>query len=110
MAKKGGSTKSSTESATQKDLVLYLANLAHLPLSHELEQALTQTLPDILNFVEQIKSLSLTEVKKTYRTTEEENIMREDLVTPSISQSEALKNAPATSQGYFLVPRIIENE
>lgn len=110
MAKKGKVPISIPPSFQQQNLVQYLANLAHISLSSDLEQALVRTLPDVLNFVEQVKSLSLAEVEKTYRTTEEENVMREDIVTPSLTQSETLKNAITTSQGYFVVPRIIEND
>lgn len=110
MVKKHKTPISIPPSFQQQNLVQHLASLAHIPLSSDLEQALINTLPEVLNFVEQVKSLSLAEVEKTYRTTDEENVMREDVVTPSLTQSETLKNASTTSQGYFVVPRIIEND
>lgn len=36
------------------------------------------------------------------------NVMRNDAVQPSLSQDEALKNAPEAKAGYFVVPKVIE--
>ena len=33
---------------------------------------------------------------------------REDKSAPSLSEAEALKNAPKAADGYFLVPKVIE--
>ena len=35
------------------------------------------------------------------------NIFREDIITPSLSQEEALANAPDTENGYFKAPRVM---
>ena len=36
-----------------------------------------------------------------------ENVLREDKVEPSLSQEEALANAPDKKDGYFKVPKVI---
>jgi aspartyl-tRNA(Asn)/glutamyl-tRNA(Gln) amidotransferase subunit C len=36
------------------------------------------------------------------------NVFREDEVQPSLSQEQALANAPDRTDGFFRVPRIIE--
>jgi aspartyl-tRNA(Asn)/glutamyl-tRNA(Gln) amidotransferase subunit C len=36
------------------------------------------------------------------------NVFRPDVAGPSLSHEEALRNAPATSGGLFLVPKIVE--
>jgi aspartyl-tRNA(Asn)/glutamyl-tRNA(Gln) amidotransferase subunit C len=87
-----------------------LAKLANLELNPELESALDKTLPDVLEFVEQIKSLSLETTEGTYRTTEEENVTREDVVKPSLTPKQALSNAARTWHGYFVVPQILIKE
>ncbi|MGZ5539508.1 MAG: Asp-tRNA(Asn)/Glu-tRNA(Gln) amidotransferase subunit GatC, partial [Halobacteriota archaeon] len=38
---------------------------------------------------------------------EEGNVLRADNVTPSLSQQEALSNAPRVDSGYFRGPRIL---
>lgn len=35
------------------------------------------------------------------------NIFRDDVITPSLSQQEALANAPETENGYFKAPRVM---
>ncbi|PKL59237.1 MAG: Asp-tRNA(Asn)/Glu-tRNA(Gln) amidotransferase subunit GatC [Methanomicrobiales archaeon HGW-Methanomicrobiales-4] len=35
------------------------------------------------------------------------NIFREDIITPSLSQQEALANASETENGYFKAPRVM---
>jgi len=35
------------------------------------------------------------------------NIFREDIITPSLSQQEALANAQETENGYFKAPRVM---
>jgi aspartyl-tRNA(Asn)/glutamyl-tRNA(Gln) amidotransferase subunit C len=36
------------------------------------------------------------------------NVFRPDLVQPSLSNEEALRNAPAKASGLFVVPKIVE--
>jgi aspartyl-tRNA(Asn)/glutamyl-tRNA(Gln) amidotransferase subunit C len=36
------------------------------------------------------------------------NVLREDVALPGVSNEEALKNAPAVHNGGFKVPRVIE--
>lgn len=87
-----------------------LATLALIVLDDKLEAALDRTLPDVLDFVEQIKSLQLDTTEETYRTTDEENVWREDIVEPSLTTAQALSNARSSWQGYFVVPRILNKE
>jgi aspartyl/glutamyl-tRNA(Asn/Gln) amidotransferase C subunit len=36
------------------------------------------------------------------------NVVRSDAVGPSLPHEEALRNAPATANGLFIVPKIVE--
>ena len=36
------------------------------------------------------------------------NVTREDAVRPSLSNEDALRNAPSKANGLFLVPKIVE--
>lgn len=38
------------------------------------------------------------------------NVMREDVVTPSFTQDQALKNAKNTHDGYIMVPGVFEDQ
>ncbi len=37
-----------------------------------------------------------------------ENVLREDKVEPSVTREEALKNAPAKTENFFKVPKVLD--
>jgi aspartyl/glutamyl-tRNA(Asn/Gln) amidotransferase C subunit len=57
--------------------------------------------------METIKQLDLADVPETSRTTEEENVWRDDEVKLSFSQAEALQNAAKKYKGFYLVPLVL---
>lgn len=66
-------------------------------------------LSHILDHVTRIQELELDGVQPTAHPLPLRNIMRRDEVTPSLPQEVALANAPATEDGRFKVPRIVED-
>ena len=66
-------------------------------------------LDHILEYAERIQALDLDDVPPTSHALVLENVLRADEVTPSLSQEEALVNAPEKEDGRFKVPRIIED-
>jgi aspartyl-tRNA(Asn)/glutamyl-tRNA(Gln) amidotransferase subunit C len=88
----------------------HVARLARLDLSQE-ERARMQTeLTKILEHAEKIQALDLDGVEPTAHSVPIRNALRRDEVTPSLSQTEALANAPEVENGRFKVPRIIEDQ
>lgn len=92
---------------TKKD-VLHAAELARLALTEEETELYTTQLQRILGYVEKLKELDTEGVEPTSYTVPLTRVMREDQVKESLSQEDALKNAPAREKGLFKVPRIIE--
>jgi len=87
----------------------HIARLARLDLS-EAERSRMQTeLAQILGHAERIQSLELDDVEPTSHSVPLSNVTRPDEVRPSLSQDEALQNAPEAEDGRFKVPRIIED-
>ncbi len=91
----------------EKKDVEYVAFLARLELSEEEKERLTKQLGQVLEHAEKIKSLDTENVEPTSHAIPLKNVMREDRVSPSLSQEEALSNAPRQEGGYFVVPRIL---
>lgn len=87
-----------------------LAILANLPLTKKQKEDLAPSLPSIISYMDEIKQLDVDSIPETTRVTEEENVLREDIVTPSLSQEEALQNAKETHNGFFVVPAILDKE
>ncbi len=88
--------------------VKYVANLARLQLSPEEETQIGAQLGKILSYIEKLKEVDVTGVEPTAHAFPLVNVTRKDEVTPSLSNEEALKNAPATANGLFMVPTIVE--
>ena len=67
-----------------------------------------ESIPVVIDHMEEIKTLHIPKVIATNAVTEEVNIYREDIVEPSLTQEEALKNAQNTYNGFFVVPYVFE--
>ena len=58
--------------------------------------------------VEKLNELDVSGVEPTAHATPLSNVMREDEPRDSLSQEDALRNAPKTANGLFVVPKIVE--
>lgn len=87
--------------------VEHVAWLARLELTPEEREVFGRQLRQILEHAEVISSVDTEGVPPTSRPIPVSNVMREDRVTPSLTQEEALSNAPRQERGAFAVPRII---
>ena len=87
----------------------HVARLARLALSEEERSRMQVELSAILEHAERIQALDLDDLEPTSHPVPLKNMMRADEVRPSLSQEEALSNAPAEEDGRFRVPRIIED-
>jgi aspartyl-tRNA(Asn)/glutamyl-tRNA(Gln) amidotransferase subunit C len=88
--------------------VKYIAHLARLALTPEEEKAIGDQLGNILTYIEKLKEVDVAGVDPTAHAFPLTNVTRKDEVRPSLSQEEALQNAPARANGLFLVPKIVE--
>jgi aspartyl-tRNA(Asn)/glutamyl-tRNA(Gln) amidotransferase subunit C len=88
--------------------VKYVARLARLSLSPEEEQKIGEQLANILGYIEKLKEVDVSGVEPTAHAFPLVNVTRPDEVRPSISQEDALRNAPAQANGLFIVPKIVE--
>jgi len=87
----------------------HLARLANLPLTPAEEKEYASTLTQILEHVQAISSLDLKNVPQTNQVTQVTNRLRPDEVKPSLTQTQALSQATSTHDGYFVVPRILQD-
>jgi aspartyl-tRNA(Asn)/glutamyl-tRNA(Gln) amidotransferase subunit C len=93
--------------ATDLD-VKYVAHLARLSLTPEEEQKFGEQLGQVLGYIEKLKQLDVSHVEPTAHAVPLTNVTRTDEIRASISNEEAMKNAPAQASGLFLVPKIVE--
>lgn len=97
----------SPEQAPRLD-VAYVAHLARLQLSAEEIARLQGQLDHILDHVRRLEAVDVSGVEPTAHAVPVKSALRPDEVQPTLDHDEALRNAPAQSDGQFLVPRIIE--
>jgi len=86
-----------------------LARLSKLTVTEKELQTLSFQLSESLDYVQNLEDIDTSQVPDSYFTTDAKNVMDEDVVDEGImlSQNEALKNAPATKDGYFVIKRIL---
>ena len=94
-------------SAGQVD-VKYVAHLARLALTPDEEKKFGEQLGHILEHIEKLRELDVTNVEPTAHAVPLVNVTRADEVRPSLSHDEALRNAPSKANGLFIVPKIVE--
>jgi aspartyl-tRNA(Asn)/glutamyl-tRNA(Gln) amidotransferase subunit C len=88
--------------------VKYVAHLARLSLSADEEQTIGRQLSNILGYIEKLNEVDVTGVEPMAHAFPLVNVTRADEVRPSLTNEEALRNAPATANGLFIVPKIVE--
>lgn len=84
-----------------------LAKLANVMLTDSQEKDLEESIPAVVEYMDQVKNLNIDSIKETNRIGDEVNITREDVVTKSLTQEEAL-NGAKNYKGFFIVPNIIK--
>lgn len=95
--------------ALTKEQVEHVAKLARLALTGEETERLRVQLSSILDHVEKLQALDVSNVPPTTHAVEVPSTpMREDRVHRTLSPAEATANAPEQADGYFVVPRILE--
>ncbi len=90
--------------------IKHVAKLANLSLSDEEEKKFSAQLEETVSYIEGLNEVDTNGVSPTSQVTGLENITREDEVTQSLSQEEALSNAKSTHNGFFRVKGILNNE
>jgi aspartyl-tRNA(Asn)/glutamyl-tRNA(Gln) amidotransferase subunit C len=92
-----------------KEEVEHVAKLARLDITAAEKDAFAQQLSAILSYVDQLKGVDTTDVEPTATVLDQTNVMRDDIVRASLTADEALGNAPESQDGYFVVPKILQD-
>ena len=87
--------------------VEHVAHLARLGLTTDELSLLEGQLNHILDQYTKLAELDTEAIPPTAQTIELENILRDDVATPSLPVDEVLRNAPESSGGFVVVPPIL---
>lgn len=91
-----------------RDDVENVAWLSRLSISEADMDKNIKELSDFLEYVDKLKDVDTENVAPTAHVLPLKNVFREDVVKPSLDRTLALSNAPDQEDGYFRVPKIIE--
>ena len=85
-----------------------IAHLARLQIAEEQIPGFATQLSNILAFVEQMNSARTDGVEPMSHPLGGHQRLRDDVVSEADQRAAILQNAPAQSDGLFLVPRVVE--
>lgn len=85
-----------------------VASLSRLRIREEEAPDVLFQLNKILNYVENLQAIDTTNIEPTTYALPMQNVFRADVVKPSLDRELALSTAPLQEDGYFKVPRVLE--
>lgn len=88
--------------------VVHISDLARLLLLEGEQEILRVQLNSILDYVEKLNEIDTDGIEPTSHVLPLSNVYRDDSPRPTLSTSDALRNAPDSSDGFFRVPKIID--
>ena len=86
-----------------------IAHLARLEFNDDAKQGIITDMNRMLDFVEKLNELNTDNIEPLIYMTQEQNVLREDEPQITLTQKEALRNAPQKDTDYFKAPKVIDN-
>lgn len=86
-----------------------VAHLARLEFTEEGKAEILNDMNRMLVFIDKLNELDTSNTEPLIYMTDEHNVMRDDVPKVTLTQKEALKNAPKKDSDYFKVPKVIDN-
>jgi aspartyl-tRNA(Asn)/glutamyl-tRNA(Gln) amidotransferase subunit C len=86
-----------------------IALLSRLEIQDDQIESTGRQLSDILSYMDLISQVDITDVEPTAHAVSMRNVWREDVPQESLSNEKALQNAPEPEDGYFKVPKVIQD-
>lgn len=96
-------------SAITREQVAHLAELARIDMTEQELDAMSRELEVIVESVQSVSEIAEEDVPATSHPIALTNVLREDTVGPTLTQEEALLNAPDAEDGQFKVPAILHD-
>ena len=93
---------------TKKDLE-NVAVLSRLRVPEDEQETYIQQMDAIRTYMDNLSEVDTENVKPTTYALPMSNVFREDEVKPSLDREAALSNAPLKDNGYFKVPKVLED-
>ncbi len=85
-----------------------IAALARLGLSQDEMERMREQLSVVLDHISMLEEVPTEDIPPTAQVIELQNIMRDDVVEPSLSQEQVLLNAPRSEDGFIKVKAVLD--
>jgi aspartyl-tRNA(Asn)/glutamyl-tRNA(Gln) amidotransferase subunit C len=93
-----------------REQVLHIAELAKLSLTEQETELFAEQLSEILAYAERLNCLDTDAIPPTAQAIHMRNVIRPDVVRPSLTPDQVLANAPQRQDDYFEVKPILEED
>lgn len=90
--------------------VRHVARLARLKITDDEAALFASQLSKVLEYVEQLNELDTQNVPPTAHALAVSNVFRDDVIRHSWTPDQALHNAPDGHDGFFRVPKVLDQE
>ncbi len=91
-----------------REEVLHISRLARVGITDTDVEKMTEQLSNILENFDILNEVDTTDVPPTSQSIALQNIMRDDVVTPSLPPGDVLVNAPRQEEDFFKVNAVLE--
>jgi len=91
-----------------EEIVDHIAHLARLEFEGEKKEAIRKDMENIISFMDKLNEVPTDNVEPLIFMNDEVNKLREDVSEETITQREALKNAPKKDSDYFRIPKVLD--
>lgn len=98
------------ENTSKLDLatVEYTAALARVELTPDEMERMRDQLSAVLDHISMLQEVDTDDIPPTAQVIQLQNVMREDIVQPSLPREQVLMNAPRQEDGYFRVNAVLD--
>jgi len=91
-----------------REQVMNIADLAKLELTEQEIEQYAEQLSAVLDYASSLEQLDTKDIPPTATVLPLENVMREDVVQPSLPRDKVIANAPAAIEGQFRVDAVLD--
>lgn len=91
-----------------KEIVDHIAHLSKLEFVGDQRQAIIADMQNIISFMDKLSEVPTDNVEPLIFMSNEVNRLRDDVPEQTITQDQALRNAPKRDSDYFRIPKVLD--
>lgn len=89
------------------ELVNHIAHLSRLEFKGSEQDDIKNDMANIIQFMDTLSEIDTEGVEPLIFMSDEINVLREDVTAATVTQKEALHNAPKKDSDYFRIPKVL---